>query len=290
MSDDVVVLGVATDDPAPARQVACPVCACPIEGDPVTCPRCATPHHADCWEYSGGCAIFGCTRAEGARSSSSLSLSPSSSSPLPAPTAELKSRLRTWSWMYRLHWATFASIGVGLGGTVIVSAFAGLLHAILAPVVPGYVTQLVALPTMVASFVLSSTALLAIVGYFVLFLPAWIVLHRLETLVGRPLVVPRAATRAVLDRVDMPWFGRAVQGTFQALSWTSLGLAGLLALMALFGDLLAGSAGTGFFLPMAAILVFMRLVFFSAFNWATEARLSYLVTTQNRLTASMKDH
>lgn len=283
MSDDVVVLGVAHDDPAPVRQAACPVCACPIEADPVICPRCSTPHHADCWEYSGGCAIFGCTRAP--------SLSPSSSSSsLPAPTAELKGRLRTWSWMYRLHWATFASIGVGLGGTVIVSAFAGLLHALLYPVAPGYVMQLVALPTMLASFVLSATALLAIVGYFVLFLPAWIVLQRLETLVGRPLVVPRAATRSVLDRVDMPWFGRAVQGTFQALSWAALGLAGLLALMGLFGETLTGYAGDGFFLPMAGLLVFMRLVFFSAFNWATEARLSYLVTTQNRLTASMKDH
>jgi hypothetical protein len=24
------------------------------------CPRCEAPHHADCWDYNGGCAIFGC--------------------------------------------------------------------------------------------------------------------------------------------------------------------------------------------------------------------------------------
>jgi hypothetical protein len=38
----------------------CPVCANPLEGEARQCPKCATPHHADCWEYFGGCAIYGC--------------------------------------------------------------------------------------------------------------------------------------------------------------------------------------------------------------------------------------
>jgi hypothetical protein len=43
----------------------CPVCACSIfegaEDDPVVwCKRCNTPHHADCWQYNGGCALYGC--------------------------------------------------------------------------------------------------------------------------------------------------------------------------------------------------------------------------------------
>lgn len=42
----------------------CPVCAGPVGGSdelPVLgCPRCGTPHHADCWEYHGGCAVYGC--------------------------------------------------------------------------------------------------------------------------------------------------------------------------------------------------------------------------------------
>lgn len=25
------------------------------------CPRCETPHHQECWDWAGGCAIFGCT-------------------------------------------------------------------------------------------------------------------------------------------------------------------------------------------------------------------------------------
>lgn len=38
----------------------CPVCANAIQNAERACARCATPHHADCWAYSGGCAIYGC--------------------------------------------------------------------------------------------------------------------------------------------------------------------------------------------------------------------------------------
>ena len=38
---------------------ACPVCGHAVEGGR-RCGGCATPHHQDCWEYSGGCAIFAC--------------------------------------------------------------------------------------------------------------------------------------------------------------------------------------------------------------------------------------
>lgn len=38
----------------------CPVCGEPPSGDVVQCPRCGTPHHRDCWEYTGGCALYAC--------------------------------------------------------------------------------------------------------------------------------------------------------------------------------------------------------------------------------------
>lgn len=39
----------------------CKVCNGPIgEGEMVFCATCNTPHHRDCWEYIGGCSIYGC--------------------------------------------------------------------------------------------------------------------------------------------------------------------------------------------------------------------------------------
>ncbi|MBI4871864.1 MAG: hypothetical protein HY814_09895 [Candidatus Riflebacteria bacterium] len=41
-------------------RATCPVCGEPPEEPAVRCPRCGTPHHADCWAYAAGCALFGC--------------------------------------------------------------------------------------------------------------------------------------------------------------------------------------------------------------------------------------
>lgn len=38
----------------------CQVCATALEDSVVRCRRCRTPHHAECWEYSGICATFSC--------------------------------------------------------------------------------------------------------------------------------------------------------------------------------------------------------------------------------------
>jgi hypothetical protein len=43
----------------------CPVCASPLDAAPRHCPTCRTPHHRDCWEYFGGCAIYACVRRGG---------------------------------------------------------------------------------------------------------------------------------------------------------------------------------------------------------------------------------
>ena len=42
----------------------CPVCACAFKSNDKLhiCDDCETPHHKDCWEYTGGCAIFGCRK------------------------------------------------------------------------------------------------------------------------------------------------------------------------------------------------------------------------------------
>lgn len=45
-----------------STEAHCPVCSSKfLSGDPAkNCPKCGVPHHEHCWEYSGGCAIYGC--------------------------------------------------------------------------------------------------------------------------------------------------------------------------------------------------------------------------------------
>jgi len=38
----------------------CPVCGQDMAAPLRRCERCRTPHHADCWEYFGSCAIYAC--------------------------------------------------------------------------------------------------------------------------------------------------------------------------------------------------------------------------------------
>jgi sarcosine oxidase delta subunit len=42
------------------RDAVCLVCGETIELDMVFCRRCKTPHHRECWQYTGGCTTYGC--------------------------------------------------------------------------------------------------------------------------------------------------------------------------------------------------------------------------------------
>lgn len=61
---DVIAAGPpSAEDSGPPL---CKVCGQLIEAGPRTlCARCKAPHHRDCWEFIGGCSIFGCNGKEG---------------------------------------------------------------------------------------------------------------------------------------------------------------------------------------------------------------------------------
>ncbi len=59
-------------DPATTRPPAdasaetglCAICQGPVAGQPArTCPACGVAVHDDCWEYNGGCGMYGCSAA-----------------------------------------------------------------------------------------------------------------------------------------------------------------------------------------------------------------------------------
>jgi hypothetical protein len=49
-----------TDEAQPLTNVICKVCGEEIQDQMVVCRRCKTPHHLDCWQYTGACSVFGC--------------------------------------------------------------------------------------------------------------------------------------------------------------------------------------------------------------------------------------
>lgn len=42
------------------RVASCPVCRDDVRDGARACARCKTPHHAECFDFNGRCAIFGC--------------------------------------------------------------------------------------------------------------------------------------------------------------------------------------------------------------------------------------
>lgn len=49
-----------SDEAQMLDQVICQICGDEIVEQMVVCRRCKTPHHAECWSYTGVCSVFGC--------------------------------------------------------------------------------------------------------------------------------------------------------------------------------------------------------------------------------------
>ena len=55
------------DNPPPSQEHVeagvCIVCRTEIPGENVSCPSCGACFHPDCWDYNGGCGVYGCESA-----------------------------------------------------------------------------------------------------------------------------------------------------------------------------------------------------------------------------------
>ena len=75
-----VIEPVARAVPAQPKDARlCGICQSPfLPGEtPTSCPACRTPFHGECWEYNGGCGVYGCSQAPPAERLSSLEIPPS---------------------------------------------------------------------------------------------------------------------------------------------------------------------------------------------------------------------
>lgn len=55
---------VGVEDSPLVDRVNCQICGEEILTEMVFCRQCQTPHHRECWEYFGRCAVFGCQESE----------------------------------------------------------------------------------------------------------------------------------------------------------------------------------------------------------------------------------
>ncbi len=62
LAEGVAIVGAGPSTVEDAGLPLCKVCGESIEADApkVLCKTCKSPHHRDCWEFIGGCSIFGC--------------------------------------------------------------------------------------------------------------------------------------------------------------------------------------------------------------------------------------
>ena len=256
-----------------AGTMRCPVCASPFRPDEAIrrCERCDTPHHVDCWDYVGHCAVFGCQPGE----------------TRPAVTEEefhgLRRSLDRWLWSYRLYSIVLALCGPSLAlvflspmGLFILSRFIESRSTVDLYLV---FHALVSLSFLVLG--------LAVVG---LGLPMVLARRRLAGLLTCAPPRRKEEARLVLDRLELDGPSGWLHGRLVALGpgLDRIVFVGQLALVAVICLLFVAPLPMGSLFPFWAIasaLLFLVVIvgfFFGGPLQAARDRLSYLATVQNR--------
>lgn len=173
-----------TDLPA---EIQCPVCAGAItEATPRTCPRCDTPHHGDCWDYVGGCAIFGCRPAEAAEDTGGLPAVRGAVAPVGAEVAGLA---RWFLRVVKVHWWALLVMGLGF-------AWMPLMWLPMA-------TPIFRVIGVLFPFAYMALGLMATATYLLLVPPLIYLQDRLATRLGGPVQAPSGGARNLLDSLEV---------------------------------------------------------------------------------------
>jgi hypothetical protein len=102
----------------------CPYCRSPVEPDQQLkeCPSCGAPHHEDCWQENGGCAVVSCASGPAAGDTVVLPAIEEPSEPVVVEVAEASGTAR---WRRRAlpvaitALAVLAMAGVGVGVAIV---------------------------------------------------------------------------------------------------------------------------------------------------------------------------
>lgn len=251
--------------PAPTA-AHCPVCATPVERAPRACPRCATPHHGDCWDYAGGCAIFGCETRPGA-------------APMdPARWSAARPLLRLWRALFGLEWAACVGFGLSLAAMPLVMVAQAILDRFIGP------THGLGMLLFVVITLVPSLTGLAILGYALVFLPQRLVRLLVESRLGADLGMAKGEPRKLADRLEPdPWTQR-FEAVARVLLWANL------LVFAVGSAVLVGAAPRDAFTGILTLALWFGLPGVVAWAVTDDAsqRRRRLAVIQNRLIASDK--
>ena len=275
---------------AEAQRPKCPVCAYPVnDSDPVTCPRCDTPHHRDCWEYTGGCSMFGCDADRW----------------VPALRDDrafraLKSRIDLWLYFYQASWGAFGIIAIMTAATLplaVLSLSFLFLYSLLSAAlrIPGIHTVLPDLIPMVIFPIWVTMLLAAVFVYVTSFpvyamtvLPAALMRRRLERDLNNRLSIPGTSPRSLADRLELPWLGKTFSIFMSNLS-SMVRLAMFFTLAAIPVTATMGEWRlTNSCVWILLVLLLILRGALPAITSALERRGTYLATLQHRAAAMLR--
>ena len=260
---------------------------CPICGSTVTdaeevqiCQDCHTPHHKDCWEYTGGCAIFGCHK---------VTICPRSGVANPNKVLSLKN-IRRYCTIFRVqgYVLVFASYSflVSIAGItiLIISMIAYPALSVPCSFTPSWfvLIEYLVLVTGLATGV-------GVVGYIIL-IPPTLLLRKMfeEQKILGTSESSKEASR-IAERIDISDLTRYTSPIYIVLS-KSLEIIIALVLIQFLREILVGGTAfySGQFLNALLILGFVRFKIFPVLAKTIEERSTLITSYQNRLIASAK--
>jgi len=282
------------------EHISCPVCACAMTGSDELqiCETCDTPHHKDCWEYTGGCAIFGCRKGalrkfeEGRRHEYQLTI-------LNFGIMKLWGKLLYVDLVLYLG-AHYSSLALGL------MVYYSTILSLLILAIDGLVSIQAIIYIWMTCLLFSIIPMLSLFGYLLIFTPK--ILMKLHFWLYR---IPSSknqinAAIRVADRVELPQglinFGNLLYKKGKAITLTSMKpisvASGIIMLLLIYSCIsmklpiyLAFWLCFCCFCSLAAALRFLYYVCENDFDdvqVCMEDRLKFITSFQNRVIASAK--
>lgn len=289
--------GQAIQQNAVPSDALCPVCACSMsDGSELhVCSICLTPHHKDCWEYTGGCAIFGCRKGHIKKYEGNELEIVSGHSPAVTPVD--LGLMWIWGKVLSAQWiacllAHYGVVAFGLGFALSFT-FGIMTYAF--PLLASLIFSVVSLSTLMHSLVLVACTIFAgVFGYVASLVPDF----ALRAYFG--ITNPAAAhskmetAKLMASRIDLSpalvSFSTGLCRIARGLSYACL----LLSSIVLSGVILGFSAvsvelSALIALSIAPIVSLIILAMLPMINGDMNSRLSFISTMQNRLIASAKE-